>query len=364
MLVVNKADLAGRRSARCATSRTPSHVRFDDTRRAGRRPVVACSAATGDGVEARARRRSTRTARTSRRSGLRRAAAAPSALAQVRALRATSAWRTRSGSGEGWRGRARAELARPDAAARRLERHSILQAILGRACRRHRRRPGSERHERSHQAHPTGRSGRRARRGKRPSREADSAATRVHDDLGRAAAAALRPGGRARSTTSATSASRASSRSRAACTRRCTAAASGRCASSRASAARAQTNERFKFLLEHGQTGLSIAFDFPTLMGYDSDHPSAASARSGRSASRSPACADMETLIDGIPMERGLDLDDDQRAGADPARVLHRLRREPGRRPDGAARHGAERHPQGVHGAERVARARPSPRCA
>ena len=33
------------------------------------------------------------------------------------------------------------------------------------------------------------------------------------------------------------------------------------------------TNERFKFLLAHGQTGLSTAFDFPTLMGYDSDHP-------------------------------------------------------------------------------------------
>ena len=33
-----------------------------------------------------------------------------------------------------------------------------------------------------------------------------------------------------------------------------------------------QTNERFKFLLAHGQTGLSTAFDFPTLMGYDSDH--------------------------------------------------------------------------------------------
>ena len=33
------------------------------------------------------------------------------------------------------------------------------------------------------------------------------------------------------------------------------------------------TNERYKFLLAHGQTGLSVAFDFPTLMGYDSDHP-------------------------------------------------------------------------------------------
>jgi methylmalonyl-CoA mutase N-terminal domain/subunit len=35
------------------------------------------------------------------------------------------------------------------------------------------------------------------------------------------------------------------------------------------------TNERYKFLLERGQTGLSVAFDFPTLMGYDSDHPRA-----------------------------------------------------------------------------------------
>ena len=33
------------------------------------------------------------------------------------------------------------------------------------------------------------------------------------------------------------------------------------------------TNRRYKFLLEHGQTGLSVAFDFPTLMGYDSDRP-------------------------------------------------------------------------------------------
>ncbi|MGH7464631.1 MAG: methylmalonyl-CoA mutase family protein, partial [Longimicrobiales bacterium] len=34
-----------------------------------------------------------------------------------------------------------------------------------------------------------------------------------------------------------------------------------------------ETNRRYKYLLEHGQTGLSVAFDFPTLMGYDSDHP-------------------------------------------------------------------------------------------
>ena len=34
-----------------------------------------------------------------------------------------------------------------------------------------------------------------------------------------------------------------------------------------------ETNERFRYLLDHGQTGLSTAFDMPTLMGYDSDHP-------------------------------------------------------------------------------------------
>jgi methylmalonyl-CoA mutase N-terminal domain/subunit len=62
-----------------------------------------------------------------------------------------------------------------------------------------------------------------------------------------------------------------------------------------------QTNERFKFLLAHGQTGLSTAFDFPTLMGYDSDH-----ARSlgevGQVGVAISSLADMETLMDGIPM--------------------------------------------------------------
>ena len=47
-----------------------------------------------------------------------------------------------------------------------------------------------------------------------------------------------------------------------------------------------QTNERFHYLLKEGQTGLSTAFDFPTLMGYDSDF-SARSARSGCAGSRS-----------------------------------------------------------------------------
>src|SRR3954463_4002811 len=63
----------------------------------------------------------------------------------------------------------------------------------------------------------------------------------------------------------------------------------------------AETNERFHYLLEHGQTGLSTAFDMPTLMGYDSDH-----ARSlgevGREGVAIDSLADMETLFEGIPL--------------------------------------------------------------
>jgi methylmalonyl-CoA mutase, N-terminal domain len=62
-----------------------------------------------------------------------------------------------------------------------------------------------------------------------------------------------------------------------------------------------ETNRRYKYLLSHGQTGLSVAFDFPTLMGYDSDH-----ARSlgevGRCGVAISSLADMETLFDGIPL--------------------------------------------------------------
>ncbi len=62
-----------------------------------------------------------------------------------------------------------------------------------------------------------------------------------------------------------------------------------------------QTNERFKFLLEHGQTGLSTAFDFPTLMGYDSDHEYARG-EVGQVGVAISSLADMQTLFDGIPL--------------------------------------------------------------
>ena len=61
------------------------------------------------------------------------------------------------------------------------------------------------------------------------------------------------------------------------------------------------TNARYKFLLARGQTGLSVAFDFPTLMGYDSDHPRS-EGEVGKCGVAISSLADMETLFDGIPM--------------------------------------------------------------
>lgn len=63
------------------------------------------------------------------------------------------------------------------------------------------------------------------------------------------------------------------------------------------------TNERYHFLLEHGQTGLSVAFDFPTLMGYDSDHARSAG-EVGRCGVAISSLADMETLFSGIPLDQ------------------------------------------------------------
>jgi methylmalonyl-CoA mutase, N-terminal domain len=63
----------------------------------------------------------------------------------------------------------------------------------------------------------------------------------------------------------------------------------------------AETNERFRYLLEHGQTGLSTAFDMPTLMGYDSDHPRS-EGEVGREGVAIDSLEDMETLFSGIPL--------------------------------------------------------------
>jgi methylmalonyl-CoA mutase N-terminal domain/subunit len=64
-----------------------------------------------------------------------------------------------------------------------------------------------------------------------------------------------------------------------------------------------ETNARFKYLLDHGQTGLSIAFDLPTQMGYDSDHPRA-EGEVGKTGVAIDTVDDMRMLLDGIPLDR------------------------------------------------------------
>lgn len=64
-----------------------------------------------------------------------------------------------------------------------------------------------------------------------------------------------------------------------------------------------QTNERFKYLLEQGQTGLSCAFDLPTQIGYDSDHPMSRG-EVGKVGVAIDSLKDMEILFDGIPLDK------------------------------------------------------------
>ena len=94
---------------------------------------------------------------------------------------------------------------------------------------------------------------------------------------------------------------RASIRSRAACTRACTAGGCGRCASSPGFGTAEETNERFRYLLDHGQTGLCTAFDMPSLMGHDSDH-ARSEGEVGREGVAIDTLDDMETLFGGIDL--------------------------------------------------------------
>jgi methylmalonyl-CoA mutase N-terminal domain/subunit len=64
-----------------------------------------------------------------------------------------------------------------------------------------------------------------------------------------------------------------------------------------------QTNKRFKYLLEHGQTGLSVAFDFPTQVGYDCDHPLALG-EVGKVGVSASTLRDMEVLFGRIPLDK------------------------------------------------------------
>src|SRR6266700_3067364 len=64
-----------------------------------------------------------------------------------------------------------------------------------------------------------------------------------------------------------------------------------------------ETNQRYKYLLEHGGSGLSVAFDLPTLMGYDSDHP-ASEGEVGKCGVAIDSLEDMEILFGGIDLEK------------------------------------------------------------
>src|SRR5213079_492020 len=64
-----------------------------------------------------------------------------------------------------------------------------------------------------------------------------------------------------------------------------------------------ESNARYRYLLDHGQTGLSVAFDLPTQMGYDSDHPMAAG-EVGRVGVAIDSLADMRRLFEGIPLDQ------------------------------------------------------------
>ena len=112
--------------------------------------------------------------------------------------------------------------------------------------------------------------------------------------------------------------------------------------------------QRFRYLLDRGQTGLSIAFDLPTQLGYDSDDPRAAG-EVGRTGVAIDSIADMELLFDGIPLD---EVSTSMTINA-PASLLLLLLYELVAEEQGvagarAARHGPERHPQGVRRAREL----------
>ena len=115
----------------------------------------------------------------------------------------------------------------------------------------------------------------------------------------------------------------------------------------------AETNERFKYLLDHGQNGLSVAFDMPTLMGLDSDSPLSLG-EVGTEGVAVDSLEDMERLFDGIPMD---EVTTSMTINA-PAMVLLAMyvvvAEKQGRPTRSPRRDQSERHPQGVHRPEGV----------
>ena len=114
-----------------------------------------------------------------------------------------------------------------------------------------------------------------------------------------------------------------------------------------------ESNERYKYLLAHGSTGLSMAFDLPTQLGLDSDDPRCLG-EVGRTGVAIDTLDDMRTAFDGIPLDEVSTSMTINAPAVGAAAALPARRRGAGRRARAAARHGPERHPQGVHRAREL----------
>ena len=114
-----------------------------------------------------------------------------------------------------------------------------------------------------------------------------------------------------------------------------------------------ELNARYRFLLAQGQSGLSVAFDLPTQIGYDADDPMALG-EVGKVGVSISSLRDMERLFDQIPLDK---VSTSMTINA-PAAVLLAMYIAVGKRQgvelEQAAWYGAERHPQGVHRARDV----------
>ena len=114
-----------------------------------------------------------------------------------------------------------------------------------------------------------------------------------------------------------------------------------------------ESNERYRYLLEHGSTGLSMAFDLPTQLGLDSDDPRCLG-EVGRTGVAIDTLDDMRVAFDQIPLDQ---VSTSMTINA-PASVLllplPARGRGAGRAVREAARHDPERHPQGVHRAREL----------
>ncbi len=114
-----------------------------------------------------------------------------------------------------------------------------------------------------------------------------------------------------------------------------------------------ESNARYRFLLEQGQSGLSVAFDLPTQIGYDADDPMALG-EVGKVGVSISSLRDMERLFAGIPLDK---VSTSMTINA-PAAVLLAMYIAVGQRQgvefDQTARHRAKRHPQRVHRARDV----------